>query len=171
MRPARFVPAGTGLVLLALSGGAALADDACSQFSWSIAREQKAFAGPGLAILHSGEAYPGPLAGVTVALEPQNKVTYPVPPAKTAKANPSYGAVLVAPPIAVAGTYQVTLSEAAWVDLVQNGKTLRFAAFAGKGGCPGVRKSVRFNLVPGPLTIELSDSAKQTLNLDLLPAE
>lgn len=170
MQSVRFTPAVIGLAMLACSGQAALADT-CSQFSWSIAREQKAFAGSGLATLHSGDTYPGMLNGVMVTLEPQDKVAYPVPPAKTAKANPSYGAVLMSQPVAVAGTYQVTLSEPAWIDLVQNGKTLRFAAFSGKSGCPGIRKSVKFNLIPGPLTIEISDSAKQTLNLDLLPAE
>ncbi len=45
---------------------------------------------------------------------------------------------------AKAGTYQVTLTEAAWADLVQGGKALRPIAFSGVKDCEGARKSLRF---------------------------
>ena len=144
--------------------------EACAQFKWQMSRELQAF-GSQLPVIKSGGQYPGVMAGVTVALEPQSGVTYPQPPARAPKSNPAYGAVLPAPPIAEAGAYQITLSEDAWVDLVQNGTRLRSTAFSGKTGCPGVRKSVRFQLAAGSLSIEISDSPVQRLNLDLLPVE
>ncbi len=168
---ARLVPH-LALVAAALATSLAMAQaqDACSQFKWPVAREQQAFGGA-LPIIKSGAQYPGMLAGVTVALDPQTAVTYPQPPARSPKSNPAYGAVVSAPPVAAAGTYQVTLSEDAWIDLVQNGTKLRSTAFSGKTGCPGVRKSVRFKIETGPLTIEISDAPVQRVNLDLLPVE
>jgi hypothetical protein len=159
------------LVLGGASGAPAqTATDACATFKWSIAREQKAFAVTPLTTVKSGETLPAE-GGVTVALEPQASVAYPQPPGRAPKSNPAYGAVLTAPPITTAGTYQATLSDEAWIDLVQNGTKVHEDAYSGKKGCPGIRKSVRFKLGPGPLTIEINDSAQPSINLALLPAE
>jgi hypothetical protein len=170
MMPYRSGLAAAVLLLTATSCALAQsADDACAAFKWSIAREQKAFAATPLTTVKSGETMtPG---GLTVALEPQASITYPVPPGRPPKSNPAYGAILTAPPITTAGTYQVTLSDEAWIDLVQDGAKLHEDSFSGKKGCPGIRKSVRFKLTPGPLTIEINDSANPTINLDLLPVE
>lgn len=54
------------------------------------------------------------------------------------------------------GLYQVTLPEAAWVDVVQKGLFLRAAAFTAAKDCPGVQKSVRFDLKPGAGLLRIS---------------
>ncbi|WP_131193877.1 hypothetical protein [Lichenihabitans psoromatis] len=160
------------LSLLATSTSAfSQGTDACTAFKWPIAREQKAFAASPLKAIPQGANGLGLSEAAAVQLVPQAGVTYPVPPARAAKSNPAYGAVLTMPPIIAAGIYQATLSDEAWIDLVQDGAKLRFDSFSGKAGCPGVRKSVRFKLAPGPVTVELSDSAKPSVNLILLPAE
>ena len=151
--------------------GRAQTTDACAQFTWSIDRERSAFAVGTIATIKSGDAYPALLEGVHVTLGPQAGVSYPVPPARAPKQAPAYGAVLTAPPIAQAALYQVTLSDEGWIDLVQGGKRLRSSGFSGKEGCPGVRKTVRFALEAGPVTIEISDAGKPTLDMDLLPAQ
>jgi hypothetical protein len=159
------------LVLVGASSALAqTATDACTTFKWSVAREQKAFAATPLTTVKSGETLPAE-GGITLALELQASVTYPQPPGRAPKSNPAYGAVLTAPAVTTAGTYQATLSDEAWIDLVQNGAKVHEDAYSGKKGCPGIRKSVRFKLVPGPLTIEINDSANPSINLSLLPAE
>ncbi len=150
---------------------AAAQGDPCAGFKWPVAREKDAFAGPQLPILKSGAQYPGVMAGVTVALTPQDKVGYPTPPAHKPKVDQPNGAVLDVPPLAAGGTYQVTLSDEAWVDLVQKGRIIRSTAFSGATGCPGIRKSVRFKVEGGPLTVEISDAKAERINLDFLPAE
>ena len=120
---------------LALAAGAAQAqDDACQQFKWSVARERQAFAAPSLPTLKSGEALPDGSQAVRVNLGPEDGVAYPVAPARKPKSSPAYGAVLDTAPIATAGTYQVTLSGDAWIDVVQDGKVVRSSAFSGRGG-------------------------------------
>ena len=145
--------------------------DPCASFKWSVAREKQAFTGAQLPILKSGAQYPGILSGVTVALGPQDKVDYPQPPIHKPNGTPSNGAFIAVAPLAVGGTYQVTLSDEAWVDLVQDGKIIRSSTFSGAQGCPGIRKSVKFKLAQGPLTIEISDARSERVNLDLLPVE
>lgn len=54
------------------------------------------------------------------------------------------------------GLYQVTLAEAAWVDVVQRGLFLPAAAFTQAKDCPGVQKSVRFDLKPGAGLLRIS---------------
>lgn len=150
---------------------AAADSDPCAAFKWPVTREKQAFAGTQLPILKSGAQYPGVMAGATVAMDPQDRVSYPVPPGHKPKSNPPHGAVINTAPLAAGGTYQVTLSDEAWIDLVQNGKLLRSTSFTGAQGCPGIRKSVRFKVDQGPLVIEISDAGAERINLDILPAE
>ena len=159
------------LLALALASATtpAVADDACSTFKWPIAREKAAFAAPGLPMVSSG----GPMStggAARLTLLPQGSVVYAVKPAKAPRQSPAFGAevTLAAPPATV---LQVTLSDDAWVDVVQNGRTLRSTGFSGKTGCPGIRKSVRFTLVPGPAVIAISDAPKATLDVAVLPAD
>lgn len=158
------------LVSFAVPAAAQQADP-CASFKWPVAREKQAFSGPQLPVLKSGSQYPGILSGVTVALDPQDKVNYPQPPNHKPKADSPNGAFIAVPPLAVGGTYQVTLSDDAWVDLVQGGKIIRSSSFSGVQGCPGIRKSVRFKVDAGPLAIEISDARADRVNLDFLPAE
>ncbi len=157
--------------LAAVGSAAAQTTDPCASFKWPVTLEKQAFTGSQLPIIKSGAQYPGLLAGVTVALDPQERVAYPEPPTHKPKNTPANGAFIAGPPLAVGGTYQVTLSDEAWIDLVQNGKIIRSTAFSGAEGCPGIRKSVRFKLDPGPLVIELSDAKAERITLDMLPAE
>jgi hypothetical protein len=61
------------------------------------------------------------------------------------------------------GTYQVTLSDEAWIDVIQDGKFLRSIGSSGRSDCPGVRKSVRFELKPEPFVLQLSGVILETI--------
>jgi len=57
------------------------------------------------------------------------------------------------------GLYQITLSDEAWIDVIQNGAALSAIDFTGAAGCPGLRKSVRFQLEAGGFVLQLSSAS------------
>ena len=160
------------MLAAALLSGPALAQDAdCAAFKWPMNRELTAFHGEGLPAVANGGTLPGLDAAATLVLMPQDQVHYPVPPSRTPKDTPAYGGTFTFPPIASADTYQVTISDEAWIEVVQNGKAVKQSGFSGSHSCKVVRKSVRFPLGTGPVTIEISDAASETLKLEVLPKE
>ncbi len=63
------------------------------------------------------------------------------------------------------GTYKITLTEGAWIEVVQDGHAVKSGAFSGATGCDGVRKSVKFDLNGGPFIIELSGTKAQAVGV------
>jgi hypothetical protein len=59
----------------------------------------------------------------------------------------------------------VTLSDEAWIDIVQDGAYRPSLEFSGVHGCPGLRKSVRFDFKQGPLILQLSSASAPSLKL------
>jgi len=158
--------------LIAGPVGLASAEDApaCSEFAWSVARERAAFAVPDLSTLAPGSALPSGTEAAQLTLQPAADVTLPVPSEKSAK--PGTFAGFVTATVPAAGTYQLTLSDEGWVDVSQDGRTtLKSNAHSGKAGCPGVRKSLRFALNPGTVTIEISRAPGSQIKLGLLKTE
>ncbi|XYD06941.1 hypothetical protein R1A27_17370 [Methylobacterium sp. NMS12] len=152
--------------------GSAGAEDApaCASFAWSVARERAAFAAPNLPALASGSTLPGGMGAAQVALKPAADVALPVQSERTVKPGTFAGFVTAA--VLSAGTYQMTLSDDAWIDVSQDGRTtLKPERISGKAGCPEVRKSLRFALGAGPVTIEIGRAPSPQIKLDLLPAE
>lgn len=163
------VAAALALGLSSAGLASAQTPDACHQFKWPVDRELSSFAAD-LPPIRSGAAAPGIVTGIELQMQPQGEVTYMVPPARKPKSTPAFGAEITAS-VLKAGLYQVTLSADAWVDMAQGGTTLRSTDFSGKMGCSAVRKSVKFQLAPGPVTIAVSDSPVNSVKVELLPAE
>jgi hypothetical protein len=93
-----------------------------------------------------------------------------VPPERSLKPG-GFGAVLALANVEKAGSYEITLSDEARIDAVQGGALVKSSDFSGQKDCPGVRKSVRFDLNSGPLTIQLSNGPGAAINLALAPAQ
>ena len=148
----------------------AQATDGCAKFKWSVSRERSAFATPGLQPIESGKPLPGIMDPAVVKLKPVAEVAFVAPPGHKPREG-TFGAVFMTPPLAVGGTYQITLSDDAWIDVLQDGHTVRSSAFSGSKDCPNVRKSVRFPLKPGDATVQISGSSADSIKMDLLPAE
>lgn len=152
--------------------GPAVADDepACTSFAWSVARDRAAFAASDLPVLASGSSLAGGTRAAQLTLKLATDVMLPVQSERTAKPGTFSGFVTATVPSA--RTYQLTLSDDAWIDVSQDGHTtLKPERISGKAGCPEVRKSLRFNLVAGPVTIEISRAPSPQIKLDLLPVE
>lgn len=158
--------------LVAFSVNTATAEDipVCADFAWSVARERAAFGAPDLPALTSGSALPGNSTVGQLTLKPVAEIALPVRTDKEMR--PGTFAGFVTATVPAAGTYQVTLSNEAWIDVSQDGRsTLKPAAHSGKAGCPDVRKSVRFALDVGPVTVEISRASGPQIKLGLLKAE
>ncbi|WP_376703899.1 hypothetical protein [Mesorhizobium sp. ISC25] len=143
----------------------AMADDAgCAAFKWPVTREEApaAPAAQSGADLSVGEA-------ADVALAPVGTISFTVPPERAPAAG-TFGATasVAVPP---EGELQISLSDEAWIDVVQDGKAVKSAAFSGIKTCPGIRKSVRFKLAAGPATIQLSGAKKPDLKVSVLTPE
>ena len=159
-----------GLVVLSFNTARAGDVPACASFAWSVARERAAFGAPDLPVVTSGSALSGGASAARLALKPAGEIVLPVPSEKAVKPDTFAGFVTATVP--AAGTYQVTLSNEAWIDVSQDGRsTLKPTAHSGKAGCPEVRKSVRFALDVGTVTIEISRASSPQIKLDLLNAE
>jgi hypothetical protein len=158
------------LILNALAAVPVLADEvACKSFKWDLAREQGWFQAvpPTLA---SGATLAGGEGAATLQLSPVEGLGFSVAPEHKPEPG-SFGAVFKLPSLDKAGTYQVTLSDEGWIDVIQGGASVKSGAFSGRKGCPGLRKSVRFDLQPGPVILQVSGVKAGTINVAVGPAD
>lgn len=146
----------------------------CESFKWPLDKERAAFGDAGLEKVGSGAARGAwKEQAFALALVPVAEVTYSLPPAKKNKdaASAQYGGMLAFAAPDKAGVYQVTLAGEGWIDLVQNGATLRSADHSGAKNCPGLRKSVRFNVGAAPVVLQISGAPAESIKIAIRPAE
>jgi hypothetical protein len=143
-----------GLVLMALVFTASAAEDGCEKFAWSLAKERGWFAASDLPSIRAGEALDAiPSGAFTIRLEPASEASFALPPERKPKSDAWFGGMMRLPPPR-AGLYQVTLSQDAWIDIVQDGRYARSVGSTGRGDCPGLRKSVRLELGATPFVLQ-----------------
>ncbi len=161
--------AGLVALLLALAGAGAHAQGgpACDKFKWSVARERGWFGD--LASVDSGAVIVAS-RGYAVTLQLTDAVVFRVTPERAPRPG-TFGATLDVANAGAPGLYQITLSDDAWIDVVQEGARLQSVAFTGQKDCPGARKSVRFSLKAGGLTIQISNAPAAAINLAIAPAQ
>jgi hypothetical protein len=142
-----------------LAAGPCLAQEpvGCDKFKWPLDHERAMLTGTDVPTAASGGSVTHPLpVVVSVALVPFADAKLPMPPERAPKSPASFaGFVQLAAP-SQGGTYKVSLSSEGWVDVVQDGRTVKSAGFSGATGCDGIRKSVKFELAAQPFSVELS---------------
>ena len=99
----------------------------------------------------------------SVSLHPARHLSLSPAPSKTSPPDSNGGTLAFS--IAEEGSYRIALSEAAWIDVVRDGKAIDSTAHTHGPKCSGVRKMVDFKLTPGTYAIQLSGSATPTLAL------
>ncbi|WP_245279894.1 hypothetical protein [Hyphomicrobium sp. 99] len=162
------------LVLAAASTAFAAETGGCESFPWPIKTELQWMKASDSQAVKSGAKLPTPPEkALALSLEPMSAVSFPVAP--TGKLKPEGdvfgGFVNFDSPSSAPGLYQVTLQTPGWVDVVQDGKSLKPTAHSGKSDCDGVRKTLRFNLDPGPFTIQFSNIKKDSIKFAIRQAE
>ena len=128
------------LALIALFGPAAAADDGCEKFAWSLARDRAAFAAPDKTTIAAGETLAAlPAGALVIRLQPGAQASFEMPPERKPRTEQWHGGMVRLPALAKPGIYQLTLSDDAWVDVIQNGRYARSVGSTGRSDCPGVR--------------------------------
>jgi hypothetical protein len=158
----RFVAAALLGALATLSPAMAQERTGCDQFKWPLARERALMAKPTETV--SGAAIADPFAtAFKVTLVPQAEAKLPAAPERAPREATAYAGFLrmAAPP--ATGTFRVTLSANAWIDVIQDGKPVPAGEFSGVQGCEGLRKSVKFKLTASPFVVQLSGATVQNL--------
>jgi len=157
--------------VVALSSTLAMAEEpvGCDKFKWPVDKEIVALRAPNLEEVKSSEKLSAvPFAG-TVLLVPSNSASLPKEPERSPN-NDTFSGYLRISGI-MPGTYSISLSDAAWVDVVEQDHILKAKAHSGVQGCQGIRKVLRFELRSDPVIIQISGASTPRLNFAILPAE
>lgn len=164
------------LVILAVAVAAstpafAAEPSGCDQFKWPIDRERAALTALARSALVSGAVVTTPLpVAATLTLKPVADAGLPFPSERKA-AEGTFAGYLSIETAWPAGTYSISLSANAWVDVVQAGRYLKPKAFSGATDCAGIRKTMHFDLAAGPFVVQVSRMTENTIALAILPAE
>ncbi|WP_316163426.1 hypothetical protein [Bradyrhizobium sp. SZCCHNRI20481] len=165
-------PAVTALLLTLAASTVALATEpsGCDKFKWDIARERAALTSADRQKLASGvEIAAIPATGIVLELRPTAEAKLAMPPERAPKDGTFAGLtrITAAPK---AGVYTISLSAAAWIDVVQDGKILKPAGFSGATDCDGIRKTMKYELRSQPLVLQVSGAPENTISIAVLPA-
>ena len=134
----------------------------CDKFKWLLDHERALLATAPQTL--SGSEMPKPVdAAAIVTLVPFADAHLPMDPERAPKSPDSYAGFVRIPTLPKPGTYRITLSQGAWIDIIQNGQELKSITSSGATGCDGVRKSVKFELLAAPLTIQLSGTTAHAI--------
>jgi len=138
----------------------------CETFAWPIATELQWLKAADSEAVASGATLKEPPAkAISLSLLPMDQVKFTAEQSRRRKEADSaqFGGGVTFESVGEPGIYQISLPVRSWVDVVQGGKTLKSAAHTGKTDCDGVRKSVRFAIGEGPVTVEISGIPSDTV--------
>ena len=153
---------------LIASLGSAVADDGCEKFAWSIARDRAAFAASDKPTIATGETLTSlPSAALVIRLQPGTQANFDMPPERKPRTEQWHGGMVRLPALGKPGIYQITLSDDAWIDVIQNGRYARSVGSTGRSDCPGVRKSVRLDLDASPVVLQVSGVTPETIAITI----
>ncbi|MFZ0559168.1 MAG: hypothetical protein WAN31_02640 [Methylovirgula sp.] len=158
----------SSLVLIALLAATpALAQEptGCSTLKWPLDKERALLAKPSEVV--SGAQGVQPLNPVAVTLQPLAAAKLPQAPSRAPRYPDSYAGFVQASAPA-SGTYRITLSHGAWIDVIQDGHALKSVGFTGAKGCD-IAKSVKFDLAAAPYVIEISGTSAHSIGLVVTP--
>jgi len=139
----------------------------CDKFKWPVEREMAALRSADLKTVASGSDLAGLPFAAKITLRAPKDAALPMPPERAPK-DGTFAGFLSSKGVA-AGVYSVSLSEGAWLDVVQNGQFLKVKSFSGVQGCDGIRKVVKFELGGAPFTLQLSGVTSDQIVVAVMP--
>jgi hypothetical protein len=156
------------IVAACLVAAPALAQEpvGCDKFKWPIDKERSLLTSKDAPTLVSGTSVKAALpVAVNVTLVPFADAKLPMTPERAPKLAQSFAGFLQmgAPP--QDGTYKISLTSEAWIDIVQGGHLLKSVSFSGATGCEGIRKSVKFDLKAEPFVVQLSNVPNNSIGV------
>ena len=138
----------------------------CDKFKWPLDKERATLTGTDLPKIVSGTAVPFPFP--PAPSPPRHRSPTPSYRRRQSRRRNRPTASLDSlqvPAPKRAGSYKITVSDPAWIDVIQAGKTVKSADFSGALSCEGVRKSVKFDLAAAQFAIELSSIKADEIKL------
>jgi hypothetical protein len=158
-------------LLAAAPAFAAEEPSGCDKFKWNIDHARAVLTAPDRVKLNTGSDLAAlPSTAVTMALVTPADAKLPRPPERAPKEGTFAGFTKItsAPK---AGSYTVSLSSGAWVDVVQDGRFLKPTAFSGATDCEGIRKTMKYDLSASPFVLQISGARQNSLSIAILPSE
>lgn len=138
----------------------------CDKFKWPLDTERAMLTAADVPSVASGDSVAKPLPlTIAVALVSFADAKLPLPPERAPKSAATFAGFIAFLAPARAGTYKVTASASAWIDVAQAGKLVKSSDFSGAVGCAGIRKSVKFDLAAAPFTVEVSGVEANSIRL------
>lgn len=157
------------VLMLGLAPAYAAEPVGCEHFKWPVARERALLTTPGLPNLNSGVDAPTlPPFAATLSLQPPAAAGLPKPSERTQKPDTFAGYLRLGQ--IPGGFYAISVSDSAWIDVIQDGNYLKPTEFSGATGCSGIRKIMRFNVAGGPVTVQISGVAAKTIRVAVTPS-
>ena len=108
---------------------------------------------------------------MSIKLRPGNNVLFALPPERKPRSERWFGGAIWFASASRPGIFQVTLSEDAWVDVVQNNRYARSVGSSGRRDCAGLRKSIRLELEMAPFVLQISGVESDTVLVAVSPGE
>jgi hypothetical protein len=161
-----------GLSGAALGATTALAD--CTGFKWPLDTELTWFAAGGdVAAKNGDELAEVPSKAIALTLKPSKSVKLPVAAGvkEEAVGSDTFSGWVSFPAGVKPGLYQVTLSTDGWIDVVQNAALVHSKGFTGRRECDVLHKSVRYEIGPGPVSIQITGAPSEKVRLTLNAAK
>ena len=162
------------VALVLLTAAPAMAADepcGCDKFKWNIDHARAALTAPDrMKLITGSELAALPATAVTISLVAPADAKLPTPPERAPK-DGTFAGFAKFPPVPKAGSYTVSLSNGAWLDLVQDGHFLKPTAFSGATDCDGIRKTVKFDLSATPFVLQISGARENSLSIAIQPSE
>jgi hypothetical protein len=161
-----------GVALLLAQLAPALAQDGCDKFAWPLTRERALLAASDKPSVKAGDTLATlPKTAIALQLTPGPEATFVMQPERKSRVEPWFGGMIKFPALEKAGIYQITLSDEAWLDVVQDGRYARSVGSTGRGDCPGLRKSVRLELSATPFVLQFSGVAADKMAVTIGPRD
>jgi hypothetical protein len=158
-------------LLAAAPAWAAEEPSGCDKFKWNIDHARAALTAPDRVKLTNGSELAGlPATAVTIALTTPADAKLPTPPERAPK-DGTFAGFAKFTSVPKAGSYTISLSNGAWIDLVQDGHFIKPAAFSGATDCDGIRKTVKFDLAATPFVLQISGARENSISIAVQPSE
>ncbi len=161
-----------GLAGASLFAASATAD--CTGFKWPLDTELGWLAaGNDVAVKSGGEIAEAPAKAIALTLTPAKSTSMPVAAGvkEQAVGDDTFSGWFTIPAGVKPGLYQVSLSTNGWIDVVQNGALIPSKGFTGRQECKAIHKSVRYDIGPGPVSIQITGAPAGTVRLTLSAAK
>lgn len=164
------------LLAFALLGAMAIpaaAEEDCTGFSFSVDTDIAWMRSADSAAIETGTKVPALAAkAIALKLKPTRDITLPVKSGRKKQAigNGTYSGWFEIASLPKAGMYQISLSVDGWIDAVQNGELVQSNSFSGRPACKSVRKSVRYELGAGPVTVQIAGAPVEAVKVTIREA-